>query len=136
MTQEDKGLLLHDLCARLPYGIKLDFYSKATKQHYVSTLLGIEPDGDRPIIAKVEDGAYTFIQDHIKPYLRPMSDMTEDEKEKYCELQDEVLYSSGRLVTDNIADMVDWLNSCHFDWRGLIPKGLALAATENMYNIK
>lgn len=82
MINEDKNLLLKDLCARLPYGVKLDFYARATNQHYVSTLLGIEPDGDKPIIAKVEDGAYTLTQDHVKPYLRPMSSMTEKRKSR------------------------------------------------------
>lgn len=147
MKPEEKELLLKDLCARLRYGVKLDFYSKATGQHYVSTLLGIEPDGDKPIIAKVNDGAYTLGQDHIKPYLRPMSSMTEKEFEnlkEYSGLKYEQLdlasYQNGthkcldfylsEIPSDVVILVFDWLNENMFDYRGLIPMGLALEAKE------
>lgn len=127
MTNEDKNLLLKDICARLPYGVKLDFYSRATNQHYVSTLLGIEPDGDKPIIAKVEDGAYTLTQDHVKPYLRPMSSMTEEEKRDW----EFICSTSGYDINEGyIIEGLDWLNAHHFDYRGLIEKGLAIAVTK------
>lgn len=127
MTQQDKELLLRDLCARLPYGVKLDFYSKATNQHYISTLLGIEPDGDRPIIAKVADGAYTLGQNHIKPYLRPMSSMTHSEYDEYLRIK-----THGKPF-----EVIDWLNARHIDYRKLIEKGLAIAVTDenNLYKI-
>lgn len=133
MTQEEKDLLLRDLCARLPYGVIIQvpalFY--ATKTIDVKLDATFEVDDDFHFTK-----SFGYLIENVKPYLRPMSSMTEEEKEKYCELQEEFLYSSGRLVTDNIADMVDWLNTCHFDWHGLIPKGLALKAPQNMYNIK
>ena len=142
MTQEDKQLLLKDLCARLPYGVKLDFYSNATKQHYISTLIGIEPDGERPIIAKVENGAYTLGQDHIKPYLRPMSSMTEEERSELSrEVEKSELGISDEIKNGFITDiaMSSWVvvSYClkkHLDINCLIEKGLALEATEGMYN--
>lgn len=139
MTNEEKELLLKDLCARLPYGVKLDFYSAATDEHIVCTLLGIEPEGDKPVIAKVDCGAFMFPQEHIKPYLRPISSMTEKENEelKYViELELQALESEEGHNTVSAATAafeVDFYNKHHFDYRGLIPMGLALEAPEDMY---
>ena len=132
MIQEYKELLLRDLCARLPYGVKLDFYSRAMNEHLVSILLGIEPNNDdKPIIAKVNNGAYTLGQDHIKPYLRPMSSMTEEEREEYKHIAPGIVIEDGiRLPNIN---QINWLNAHHFDYRGLIEKGLAIEAPEGMY---
>ena len=54
-----KELLLKDLCARLPYGVKLGFYAPATKQTHICTLLGLEPQEDEPVIAKTENANKT-----------------------------------------------------------------------------
>ena len=83
---ENKSLLIEAICEGLPYGLKLDFYSRATNEHYVCTLLGIEPEGEKPIIAKVDSGAFKFTQDHVKLYLRPMTSMTEQEVDEYKSL--------------------------------------------------
>ena len=158
MTKEEKELVIIDLSGRLKHGVKLDFYARATRQHYVCTLLGIEPDGDRPIIAKTDDGAFTFTQDHVKPYLRKMSSMTEEEKQELERLIDEKLNGNTdqeddewtpwvlhdttgirnsvggeRFYFDEMSFIYDWLNAHHFDYRGLIEKGLALEAPEGMY---
>lgn len=127
MTKEDKELLFKDLCAMLPYHVRVKVWlkDKTTEEG----ILDLEHNyGD-----VLRDAFYYKKIIDIKPYLRPMSSMTEEEKNEYCKLQDEVLYSSGRLVTDNINDMVDWLNAHYFDYRGLIEKGLALEAPEGMY---
>lgn len=113
MTKEEKELLLKDLCARLPYGVIVQ---------------------DRNGVHALTQGNTEFTdlfngKCNIKPYLRPLSSMTEEEKEEYCLLEDEVLCSSGRLLTDNINDMSDWLLSKHFDTRSLIEKGLAIDCT-------
>ena len=102
ITQENKELLLKDLCARLPYGVKV------TNGIHIITLT---PCSDTSIIIK---------NGHILPYLRPMSSMTWEER-KYLQ----------KLSFPY--DFVDWLNAHHFDYRGLIEKGLALEATEEMY---
>ena len=105
MTREDKQLLLVDLCARLPYGVKID------KALYGSTTLN-ERD--------IESFRKGF-DDTLKPYLRPMSSMTEEEK---------LMYEGLMMGTDNVSYMLDvigWLNKNMFDYRGLIPKGHAIS---------
>ena len=103
MTQEDKNLLLIDLCARLPY--KIILLSPNEKITY-------QTDGNTAAELLVEEG--------WKPYLRPMSSMTEEEREEY-----ESYIEKGYFI-----DCFDWLNAHHFDYRGLIEKGLAIAVTE------
>lgn len=118
MTQEDKELLLTDLSARLPYGIKVQYNNEIYDIDYISALYE-EVNLDNP-------DNYTIGLSEIKPYLRPMSSMTEEEKEilrtlKWTKLEHHT---------------VDWLNAHHFDYRGLIEKGLALKAPEGMYEKK
>ena len=105
MTQEDKKLLLKDLCARLPYGVKFQ-----GEDSNVYTL-----DAANYFAFQVEDMIF-------KPYLRPMSSMSEEE---YQEFGYDVLRYTPREF--------DWLNAHHFDYRGMIEKGLALEASADMY---
>ena len=113
MEQEEKQLLLKDLCSRLPYGVKFQ-----GEDSNVYTL-----DAANYFALQVEDVVF-------KPYLRPMSSMTPDERFEYDELRH--FYTHG---LDFNVDEVDWLNAHHFDYRGLIPMGLALEAPEGMYEI-
>ena len=134
MTQEQKELLLKDLCARLYYGVKIE-YIKTKKQYrlhelsedgnYFSLLHETEPNGVCSELGIEYEGEQT-----IKPYLRPMSSMTEEEDTKY---RYGFLYSND--LSCDAVDYIDWLNSHHFDYRGLIPMGLALEAPADMYNI-
>ena len=132
MTQEDKELLLKDLCARLPYKVKVCLYKKEA-----CILMGI--DGNEVYLDVDSDSFYV---ENIKPYLRPMSSMTEDER-KYIE--DKCAFTTigpiggnFSLVMPVIAAewLIDFYNSHHLDWRGLIRMGLALEAPEGMYDIK
>lgn len=75
MTQENKELLIKDICARLPYGVKLGFWAAVTRQMYIYTLLGLEPQEDEPVIAKTEKGSFYMLADNVKPYLFPLSSM-------------------------------------------------------------
>ena len=133
MTQEEKQLLFKDLCARLPYGVQCE-------------------------IGGLRYGPYTFegndIEDLMegrmfKPYLRPLSSMTEEEKKELkfmCDIGPETLTDSSwvngefglSIIYKNKAsirvDAFDWLNKKMFDYRGLIEKGLAIEAPEGMYN--
>lgn len=111
MTQEDKELLLKDLSARLPYVVK---YQDRIEGGIHILSLGIIHHYER------------FI-----PYLRPMSSMTEEEYKEYTEKLKGIFYGS---LLDN-ALVIDWLNAHHFDYRGLIERGLALKAPEGMYNL-
>lgn len=78
----------------------------------------------------IDDNAFSLSQ--IKPYLRPMSTIT---KEEFDELNDTAcltLYPNGKAFPNG--KDYDWLNAHHFDYRGLIEKGLALEAPDGMYN--
>ena len=140
MTKEEKELLLKDLCARLPYGVKLGFYASATKQTYVCTLLGLEPQEEEPIIAKTENGSFYMLAGNVKPYLFPMSSMTDKELIEFFQIRGMNL-NTYELRTFRRRDIaiastlssysrnIDWLNAHHFDYRGLIEKGLAIDAS-------
>jgi hypothetical protein len=129
MTKEEKQLLLKDLCARLYYGVYVDAYS--WQKDTPKLLLECVPEyiGEEIVVNRLA-GRHSIKE--IKPYLRPMSSMTEEEREEYCNLQDRFLCSPQYPVTDAY-EIFDWLNSHHFDYRGLIPMGLALEAPEDMY---
>jgi len=118
MTQEDKQLLLTDLCARLPYGVIVHF------------------DGWNP--EKLMDiDLHTMVVNGMGglpiPYLRPMSSMTEKEKKELGRISCEgnIEHKYGIFYRSQ-----DYLNSIHVDYRGLIEKKLALEAPENMYSIE
>ena len=119
MTQKDKELLLKDLCARLPYGVIVQYRGHNT---IIKNKLLTGSDLDCNM-------------EYYKPYLRPMSSMTEEEYDQ--------LYIDSRVKNDSIdildalendMDAIDWLLKNHFDFRGLIPKGLAIEAPKEMYN--
>lgn len=114
MTQEEKSLLLKDLCARLPYGVKVNYYG---------TILTL----DRELPSDDE------LENEVKPYLRSMSSMTEKEKEEFVRLQDKIIYNPNRLVTDDINEYKEFIYKRHFDDRHFIEKGLALKVPEGMY---
>lgn len=161
MKQEDKILLLTDLCARLPYNVKVHYDRippsgwKMSDTHVDGYLSSIEPNwsianGYQPQI--ICSGTLCGIGD-VKPYLRPMSSMTKEEKEEVEVLifgewfaQDsgkvdgegwiEILanYDVSGIDPGFCSDYIDWLNAHHFDYRGLIEKGLAIEAPKDMYN--
>jgi len=130
MTQE-KALLLKDFCARLPYEVIVNI--EYSKEHGSSYRLRVCSEG---ILKLNTELLGLFIQDEIylKPYLRPMSNMTEEEKKEFSVLAVGTHLFKGPLIPSY--DTLDWLNSHHFDYRGLIPMGLALEAPEEMYNLE
>lgn len=129
MEENLKELLLKDLSGRIPYGVIV--YSNGLPHE--QKLTGYIPDIEHY---------------HIKPYLRPMSSMTRQEctqlnvlLPRYFTVYPDRLYClehiNGGIINFEVLDtIVDFYNSHHLDWRGLIPKGLALEAKEGMYNIK
>ena len=132
MTQEDKELLLKDLSARLPYEV----------------ILHVEDDSGNIIDEELDsinlqfneiNVEYHLFTDVIQPYLRPMSSMTAEEENFYYSCLDEMdgyKQTFPVIYQDKALSLLDWLNAHHFDYRGLIEKGLALKAPEGMYNIK
>ena len=128
MTQEDKELLLKDLCARLPYGVKIELtWWVMDEGTCMSTTL--EPDH----IDQIRNDELGDVE--IKSYLFPMSSMTEEQKKEYNLLQNFVpiyYYGFDIMVDKELYDTwesIDYLNAHHFDYRGLIEKGLAIDAT-------
>lgn len=133
MTQEEKQLLLKDICARYPYKVLIT-------------------NGDTTRILDYLDIAEVAVDKGYRPYLRPMSSMTEEEKEEVevfifnkwyqensCKVDEEgwieilANYDVSGIDPCFCSDYVDWLSAHHFDYRGLIEKDLALEAPENMY---
>jgi len=131
MTQEEKQLLLKDLCARLPYGVKCRFEIDIDKY---KTMEFSREETNGLLVDFDEIYCYWLNEGFILPYLRPMSSMTEEEAKDFATLQTD-FYSDGWLYPIAAVNMVNWLNSHHFDFRGLIPMGLALEAPENMYKM-
>ena len=154
MTQEDKDLLLKDLCARLPYDVKAQVrinvkYSDAHKPNsetwigdiwgittnksytaWVYSFITIYPCGPEQNVCSIED---------VKPYLRLMSSMTEEEREEFRKVggvMSHNLQNDTWAISAFTPEAYDWLNSHHFDYRGLIQMGLALEAPEGMYEIQ
>ena len=135
MTQEEKQLLLKDLCERQPYGVKC---AAVTTNNEPNTIGGYCEVFDDFYIREV-DGWFNI--SIIKPYLRHMSSMTEEEKEEFDKIMNLVeercinAYGKGGYSLA-FTELNDWLNKKMFDYRGLIPMGLALEAPEGMYNIE
>lgn len=137
MIQEDKELLLKDISGRLPYGqiVQISLFRNDGKK------------GDIELDPHVTENIWEIIDKyHALPYLRPMSSMTKEEKRGYVSFIvgqkpfdsdfSAYLKEYGFVYEWDVINYVNWLNSHHFDYRGLIPKGLAIEAPEGMYNIK
>ena len=125
MTQKDRELLLRDLCARLPYGVIV--YTPNGRGYVCEinfTIFGYELGVNiNPIIRD------TFSINDVKPYLFPLSSMTEEEKEEYCQLQQRVIYNSKGVVNEDVIKYINWCYKKHLDINNLIPMGLAIDET-------
>ena len=133
MTQEEKQQLLKDICARLPYGVKVHI----TNEWFYDKIEPYDRRLDCDVIKSIRENRYT-----VKPYLRPLSSMTKEEKEYLSEelgfdenLENEELNDFGSYIYNrvNVLLLFDWLNKKMLDYNGLIPMGLALEAPKDMY---
>jgi hypothetical protein len=134
MTQENKELLLKDLTTRLLYGVKC-----TTKSSWngIYTIEGYKDDRfflDCPVY---DEGDDEWMIESVVPYLRPMSSMTSQEWCELCDCDTEdekaaIYIKGGRRFVSHV-NKETFLNSRHFDYRGLIEKGLAIEAPEGMY---
>lgn len=122
MTKEEKDLLLKDLSARLSYKVIVEFI--------------LYKDEEKPWIGELScKDLDCFMHDvgfvEIKPYLFPLSSMTEEEVDEFTQFD---VYGNGEYIIPNY-ETIDWLNAHRFDYRGLIEKGLAIDASGlNIYN--
>ena len=130
MTQEDKALLLKDLCARLPYGVKMiDTEPYSAEHNPILTLSYISEDNG--IGCRAGKGFMATSLGSIKPYLFPLSSMTDEQSKVYHELI-KGMFGTSALI--NFEVLTDFFNANHIDYRGLIKKGLAIDATRlNIY---
>ena len=153
MTQEERQLLLKDLCVRLPYGVKAQVQgwdeAKEEEVNIPLKIYSINTDGYVYFESNDYDVTYCSI-DACRLYLRPMSSMTEEEEKEYKSFFRIGEYTCGGSLygeeyeyidadSDDISQptsLIDWLNAHHFDYRGLIKKGLALEAPNDMYKEK
>ena len=123
MTQTEKDLLLKDLCARLPYGVKVDI-----PDLFISTKTNVEVLNE---IFCGDDGEFRcngsgMLIKHVRPYLFPLTSMTAEQKTSHNFLKHSAYANPIKLI--------DWYIKNHFDYRGLIPMGLAKDATgKNIY---
>ena len=119
---ENKELLLKDLCGRLPYGVKAKYYGAAEECECCDIIEGIYPMDNEIVI-----GQYALSVNNIKPYLFPISSMTKKQKKEYAH----ILVMCNTLESSQLIGETtqDWFNKNHFDYRGLIEKGLAIDAT-------
>lgn len=119
MTKEDKDLLLIDLCARLPYGVKV-------QTTYINQKSKERRDIGTDVLTTVELSMLIDGFEEHKPYLFPLSSMTEEQKEEYQDLLDNQ-YSFD--TNGNIFTLQDFYCKYHLDYRGLIKKRLAIDCT-------
>ena len=138
MEQKDKEFLLKDLCARLPYGVKLQLYNGELDNDVLNSI-----DTEEYIMVNGKDDI-----ENIKPYLFPLSSMTEEQKiecfkgtdielDEHNEIWSTFPISNSDIVLtslDNWLKVINWLNKNNFDYRRLIEKGLAIDCTNlNIY---
>lgn len=132
MTKEEKELLLKELCSRSQHGVKV----WRQGGNYVLSCIDIEKQRVYLKVGFEATRGWWFDIEEVKLYLRPMSSMTEEEQstlDSMCNGVEMVSRLSGLKMFDKA---FDWLNEHHFDYRGLIPMGLALEAPEDMYTQK
>jgi hypothetical protein len=132
MEQKDKELLLKYLCMALSYDLQV----KVEGDNEPYTLLSVHPNKGIALIGTDMSGVYATSKvkiDTVKPYLRPMSSMTKEERKEHNLHR----LSKWSTYAEYCANVIDWLHVHHFDFLGLIPKGLAIVITEenNPYKI-
>lgn len=130
MTKEEKELLLKDLCARIPYHTLVQLNPGAYNKSETCLLTGVH--GEKVHLNVDSD---PFRVDNIKPYLRPISSMTKEESKEYKKFSLIVVQNYDGVILPNMNE-INWLNAHHFDYRGLIKRGLALEAPEDMYKVE
>lgn len=138
-----KDLLLKDLAARIPYGVKVEVtevYWDGKKDVPIGPTIGktfTAFDYDVYVNGKYyQKGFWQRRIISVKPYLRKIDDMTEMEKVNYESYQDDCFDINGNPCHAETDDSIDFLNGHYFDYRGLLGLGLALEAPKGMYNFE
>lgn len=129
MTKEDKMLLIKDLSSRLPYAVHVQHISGVSGILHDISIFHKYDENDNIYDAicytdLFKDGGSIGIE-HFKPYLFPLSSMTDNQKQEYQYITERWMHDPSYSISDSI----DWLNKNHFDYRNLIDKNLAIDAT-------
>ena len=141
MTEQDKQLLLKDLCARVPYKPKVKILhvwnkEKEIEEDIVDTVYCVLPEGH--INTETIDSDIP-LNDNVILYLRPMSSMTTKERQFLLKFgtvgmdENDKVFDVYPYGMERTMSVIDFLNAHHFDYRGLIEKSLAIIAPEGMY---
>lgn len=133
MTQNEIDIIKREVAARLPYGVKVNVNSTIYKDPM--TVLGIDYSKEIVKVGENIDGMFFTHNERaadVKPYLRPMESMTDDEKKK-AQMYLIEIHDWG-LPAYAMAVYLEWLNSIHVDYRNWIEQGLALVAPDGMYD--
>ena len=127
MKQEQKELLLKDLCGRLPYGVKV-------QTTYINPQTKERKDIGTDVLSTVEISMLIDGYEEHKPYLFPLTSMSEEQLVIYGDLCYAIIHSLAWDTQAALNELVDWLNANHFDYNNLIPMGLANDCTNlNIY---
>lgn len=130
MTQSERDLLIKDLCARLPYGVEVEYNSIKCEVLSIDTY-------NEELTIRVCPGYCPVVKfENVKPFLFPFSSMTEEQKRELNNLVEESVFQILHSEDGNPQPQIpmDWYNKNHFDYRGLIPMDLAIDATgKNIY---
>lgn len=129
MKIEEQDLLLKDLCSRLPYGVKCQIKGEEDFEP-LKLKSFIQGKGFYAFDFYIKENlSLTFKElDEFKPYLFPLSSMTEEQDREFSLLQVNT-HKDGFLYVCDCANMMKWLLKNHFDIYGLIEKGLAIDAS-------
>lgn len=131
MNEEEKNMLLKDLCGRIPYGVKVHFCSEPWtltglfKSEHVGVMVILLP---RFPAANAYPNTSNWPLEKVKPYLRSISSMTGEEQGVYNSLR-YAEWCAGHWDYHETKASIDWLLENHFDFRGLLKKGLAIEVT-------
>ena len=145
MSQEYNELLIKDICARIPYGVKASVYSHWNESYVDDVIVGVDIENVDFLCSTIPGGRSDIAL--TRPYLIPLSSITEEQSD---ELEKMTLndYMDHMRITNELRekvefithwplyspDVIDWFNRNHFDYRGLIEMGLAFEAPDGMYN--
>ena len=128
MTEQEKQLLIKVLCVGLPYETKVEV---CIKDKNIKSIDCVKYNTIGTYIGLLDEEKFS-----VKPYLRPLTSMTEEERNEYLSIK---MQEAERVALaeiyrpEAISEIMDWMDSHHLDYRGLIPMGLALPAPEGMY---
>lgn len=149
MSPEERKLLITDLTSRIEYGVicMIERVDDFGPMHRNEKLTGFCNEEKGYFYFEFNYGLPVDFAEKVKPYLRPMTSMTEEEKTEISKLLNYEFYVDSdcalvaeddrhRISLDLMKKYIDWLNAHHFDYRGLIEKGLAFEAPEGMYKVE